>query len=99
MAILGQRFRGGEFHLQPFAEFIFVAPNVAHLRARVAWNQCHLLKRKNRKSRNSQVVALSMIPQIRALAATREATAGVRIWDAESRKRALVDGGTSQPSG
>src|SRR6267378_943979 len=99
MPVLSQRFRGGELHLQPLAELILVAPNVAHLRARVPWNQCHLLKRKNRKSRNFRIVALSMIPQIRAVARTREPSAGVRIWDAELRKRAQADGGTSQPCG
>jgi len=36
---IGERQAGGSFHFKPAAEFIFIAPDSAHLRARIAWNQ------------------------------------------------------------
>ena len=35
-AALGQRFRRGHFHFQPALEFAFLAPDAAHLFARIS---------------------------------------------------------------
>ena len=46
----GQGFGGGEFHLQPGAELVFVTPDVSHLRAGITCDQasslmtCNLVK-------------------------------------------------------
>ena len=37
LAGFGQRFRGGEFDVEPFLEAIGVAPDAAHFFARIAW--------------------------------------------------------------
>ena len=36
----GENFAGGDLHLQPGAELVFVAPDAAHLRPRVTLDQC-----------------------------------------------------------
>ena len=40
---LGQRFGGGDFHLQPGAELVFVTPDAAHLGAGITSDQDELL--------------------------------------------------------
>ncbi len=47
LASLRQSFCGSDFYLKPFREPVGVAPDVAHLWARVAWNQLALQKRIN----------------------------------------------------
>src|SRR5205823_13982057 len=46
---IGQGKAGGSFNLQPAAEFIFITPDSAHLRARIAWNQRFFLSEKQRE--------------------------------------------------
>ena len=38
-ARFGQRFRGGQLDFEPLLKPIFFAPDAAHFRARVAWDQ------------------------------------------------------------
>ena len=38
----GERFRGGQLDVEPLLEFVFLAPDAAHLRTRVACDQFSL---------------------------------------------------------
>ena len=49
---LGQSQAGGSFHLKPAAKFVFITPNSAHLRARIAWYQ----RFSSQKSRVNQLL-------------------------------------------
>ena len=44
LACLRESFRRRDFHFKPLSETVGIAPDVAHLRARIAWNQFFLLK-------------------------------------------------------
>ena len=68
---LRESFGSGDFDLKPFRKAVGVAPDVAHLWARVAWNQFPLLKRKNKKCECRPGFPNSMIPQMAETAAGR----------------------------
>src|SRR5205823_8354698 len=57
-ACFGKGLRGGKFDFQPLGELVGVAPNVAHLLARVAWYQCLLHKKQKKIARAVPGVSL-----------------------------------------
>src|SRR5579863_927344 len=49
----GENVGGGEFDVEPFLEFVFVGPELAHLRARVSWYHTFLQAEPAKKVKSS----------------------------------------------
>ncbi len=78
---LGEREAGGDFHLKPAAEFIFITPDAAHFRAGITRDQRPLLQARRNAGRPPIINAVCRLRQCFLFGSRRAATdSGPNLW-------------------
>src|SRR2546426_4635303 len=96
LAGFSQRFGGCELHLEPFMELVLLAPDAAHLLARVPWDQTlflsgRLAPRSNARCRaHSQALACELSCQMAGKFPTQSYLKSRASWEGNARTPALI---------